>query len=206
MSALRAGMEARWFRRRLRAQTKRWGKLLQLTPDAPANWQVYVEESSPSPYFSFAANNCFTFANAMLCGIADRKLRTPAGGASPDSVGELVQQLHADGWTPGAPQAPTGDCHLALAWFGLPETDHFGITRRDFHFYRLGPDGWVHKPGDYAARLVEDPVRDALRRGYPDFVGLWTVWHDPNRNHARGRFAQTEHWLNVLTGAPVPVD
>ena len=206
MSALRAGLGARIKHRRLTAQVRRWWELVTLTSSAAINLSAYPAEQDPSPFFRTAANNCFTFANAMACAEHDRKLRTPGGATSPRSVSELVEQLHRDGWAPGIPDSPTPDCHLVLAYFGARGTSLGGNGLRDFHFYRLGPRGWAHKPGDGAAEVVEDPMQHAIDNGYREFGGLWTVWHDPARNQARTRFAELEHWLCALTGEAVPVD
>ena len=206
MSALRVGLGARIKHRRLTAQVKRWWELVTLTSSAAINLSAYPAEQDPSPLFRTAANNCFTFAGAMACTAHDLELRAPDGIEAPRSLGELLEHLDREGWERGAPEVPTPNCHLVLVCSGAAGTDPNGNVVRDFHFYRLGPSGWAHKPGDAAAEQVQDPVRDALRRGYREFGGLWTVWHDPARNQARTRFAEAEHQPCARTGEAVPMD
>lgn len=110
--------------------------------------------------------------------------------------GSLADRLCADGWIPGRPKELTPGAHVCLAF----------SSAEDFHFYRLGPDGWSHKTGDEAAEQVADPFSDAARRGYTNFDGWWTVPHSTSSNRPRSRLRDMEHELLHLFGDEPPAE
>jgi hypothetical protein len=95
-----------------------------------------------------ALNNCYCFASNHR---PDRRYALPGlrGGkpAKTASCGDVIDGLHADGWTDGC---QTASLTIALViWPG-----------EDYHFYRLVTGGpfwfWGHKPGATPAKYTDD--------------------------------------------------
>jgi hypothetical protein len=178
MPALIAGMVARFTFRRQAKLARCWQQLIALTPDALPFCDRYVEELSDL-WFEAGPNNCYTYANCTRRRERQTDGREPGGCAKVGKSQPLQQRLQADGWLPGRPTGRTEGAHICVA-FEEANAQVPGLV--DYHFYRLGPDGWSHRLGDNAATPCDNPFVDARRLGFHRFQGWWTVPHSPEAN------------------------
>jgi hypothetical protein len=198
MPALIAGMVARFTFRRQAKLARRWQQLAALTPDALPFCDRYVEEVSGLWYVG-GPNNCYTYANCTRRTRHSSEAKTPGGCSKTHPAWPLAQRLLADGWISGLPDKVTAEAHICVAFEGV-DSEVPGLL--DYHFYRLGPDGWSHRLGDNAAERCDNPFTGAKARQYGRFHGWWTVPHNPAHNLVVNDFYQKERALRGPGGPP----